>query len=165
MHRKNTHHSTKVAAAVLLVTSAFAALVAQSVSATPDSIVPVCVLDECSVRFDYSGASQLWTPPSGASNLRFDLYGAQGGQGAASSSGGGIGGHISGSITTLPASLLVYVGGAGSRGAGSPGGFNGGGYAGTGHGDEGSGGGATDIRTTTSLNDRLAVAGGGGGTG
>ena len=123
MHRKNTHHSAKVAAAVLLVTSAFAALAAQSVSATPDSLVPVCVLDECSVRFDYSGAYQLWNPPSGASNLRFDLYGAQGGQGAASSSGGGLGGHISGAITTLPASLLVYVGGAGTRGAGSSGGF------------------------------------------
>ena len=37
--------------------------------------------------------------------------------------------------------------------------------SGNGHGDQGSGGGASDLRTSTNLGDRVVVAGGGGGTG
>ena len=91
--------------------------------------------------------------------MSIDLLGAQGGR------SGGLGGRVTGSFATLPASLYIYVGGAGSQGSGALGGYNGGGTAGSGRGDEGSGGGATDIRTGTTLADRIAVAGGGGGSG
>lgn len=138
---------------------------AQAVSASSELPLPVCSKDECTVTFEYSGAAYVWTPPTGASNLRFDLYGAQGGQGAQSSRGGGLGGRVTGSLTAVPERLLIYVGGSGVKGAGVGGGFNGGGDAGKGHGDEGSGGGATDLRMTSALEDRVVVAGGGGGTG
>ena len=72
---------------------------------------------------------------------------------------------MSGEFVDMPSTLLVYVGGRGSRGSGAEGAFNGGADAGAGHGDEGSGGGATDLRTSTSIEDRLVVAGGGGGSG
>lgn len=88
------------------------------------------------------------------------LAGAQGGR------SGGNGSKTQGTFRTVPTTpLYIYVGGQGSSGNGAAGGYNGGGQAGSGHGDEGSGGGATDIRTSTLLADRIAVAGGGGGTG
>ena len=137
----------------------FGGLVAQSVRAVSSNPTPVCVGASCSVTFESTGDYYLWTPPAGAKNISFDLMGAQGGR------SGGLGGRVTGALTTTPTSLYIYVGGAGNQGSGAAGGFNGGGNAGGGRGDEGSGGGATDIRTTTSMNDRVAVAGGGGGSG
>ncbi|NBW72959.1 MAG: hypothetical protein EBR26_00905, partial [Microbacteriaceae bacterium] len=83
------------------------------------------------------------------------LSGAQGGR------SGGNGAKAQANFKTVPTTpLYIYVGGQGSSGNGAAGGYNGGGRAGSGHGDEGSGGGATDIRTSTALADRIAVAGG-----
>ena len=132
------------------------ALPSQAVSATP---TPICSDGTCWVTFDYSGDYSVWTPPSGISSLHFDVYGAQGGR------SGGKGGAVSGDFAAIPSSLYVYVGAAGSQGNAALGGFNGGGTAGSGHADQGSGGGASDIRTSTSIADRVVVAGGGGGTG
>ncbi len=114
----------------------------------------------CTVTFPYSGDYYIWTPPADVRSMSVVLSGAQGGR------SGGNGAKAQGTFRTVPTTpLYIYVGGQGSSGNGAAGGYNGGGAAGSGHGDEGSGGGATDIRTSTLLSDRIAVAGGGGGTG
>ena len=127
-----------------------------AVTANP---VPTCTDGTCYVTFDYSGEYYYWVPPTGINSLHFDVYGAQGGR------TGGKGGGVSGDLQNLSSGLYIYVGGAGGSGNAAAGGFNGGGVAGTGHADAGSGGGASDIRLSTSLADRIVVAGGGGGTG
>ena len=137
----------------------FGGLFAQSVRAVISNPAPVCVGSNCTITFSATGDYYLWTPPTGAKNITFDLMGAQGGR------SGGLGGRVTGTLNSTPAALYIYVGGAGSSGSNAVGGFNGGGNAGGIKGDEGSGGGATDIRTGTTLADRLAVAGGGGGSG
>ncbi|WP_172956810.1 glycine-rich protein [Rhodoluna limnophila] len=137
----------------------FGGLVVQSVQAVSRNPTPVCVGSTCTVTFEYSGDYYLWSPPTGAKNITFDLAGGQGGR------SGGQGGRVTGSLVNPPAALYIYVGGAGAQGSAAAGGFNGGGAAGSGRGDEGSGGGATDIRTSTSLTDRVAIAAGGGGSG
>lgn len=137
----------------------FGGLVVQTVRAISTNPLPVCVGASCSVTFESTGDYFAWSPPTGARNISFDLMGAQGGR------TGGLGGRLTGSIPTAPGTLFIYVGGAGAAGSGANGGFNGGGKAGSGRGDEGSGGGATDIRSSTALGDRIAVAAGGGGTG
>ena len=114
----------------------------------------------CTVSFPYSGDYYVWTPPADVRSVNFSLWGAQGGR------SGGNGAKTSATFRTVPTGpLYVFVGGQGSSGSGAAGGYNGGGAAGSGHGDEGSGGGATDIRSSLFLADRIAVAGGGGGTG
>ena len=124
----------------------------------PASAEPVCEGDICEIVFAYTGDVQLWSPPSGATNIQFDIIGASGGR-------GGGGGRVTGTLSGVPETLLIYIGGAGSEGANASGGFNGGGAAGGNRGNEGSGGGASDIRTGSSLSDRIVVAGGGGGAG
>lgn len=143
-------------AAIATIGSALVATPAQAVSVNP---TPVCSNGSCTITFEYIGDYYLWTVPANVRTMWFDVYGAQGGR------TGGLGGKISGTFAVLPTSLYVYVGGQGKTGSGVTGGFNGGGASGTGHGDEGSGGGASDLRTSTALSDRLVVAGGGGGTG
>ena len=114
----------------------------------------------CTVSFPYSGDYYVWTPPADVRSVNFSLWGAQGGR------SGGNGAKASATFRTVPTGpLYVFVGGQGSSGNGAAGGYNGGGAAGSGHGDEGSGGGATDIRSSLLLADRIAVAGGGGGAG
>ena len=110
----------------------------------PASAEPVCEGDSCEIVFAYTGDVQLWSPPSGATNIQFDLIGASGGR-------GGGGGRVTGTLSGVPETLLIYIGGAGSEGANASGGFNGGGAAGGNRGNEGSGGGASDIRTGSSL--------------
>ena len=144
-----------VAAAISLATVGLTVQV-QAASATP---APVCNNGLCTVTFDYSGDVYVYAPPAGIRSMSFELAGAQGGR------TGGLGGKIAGTFSTIPASMSIYVGGAGKQGNAATGGFNGGGAAGGSHGDEGSGGGATDIRLTSALDDRIVVAGGGGGTG
>jgi hypothetical protein len=124
----------------------------------PASAEPVCEGYSCEIVFAYTGDVQLWSPPSGASNIQFDIIGASGGR-------GGGGGRVTGTLSGVPQTLHIYIGGAGSEGANASGGFNGGGAAGGNRGNEGSGGGASDIRTGSSLSDRIVVAGGGGGAG
>ena len=159
MHSKTLGRKAKL----ISVTLALAGLVGLSiqapsmaVSATPNA---ACLDGTCWVTFDYTGDYSTWTPPSGITNLHFDVFGAQGGR------TGGKGGQVSGDFVTVPTSLYIYVGGAGGSGNSTAGGFNGGGAAGSGHADQGSGGGASDIRASTAVSDRLIVAGGGGGMG
>lgn len=156
-HRQPSKRWPKIATALtlLLATVPLTSQV-QAASANP---TPVCSNGLCTVTFDYTGDYYLYTPPADARTLSFDLAGAQGGR------SGGLGGRVQGTFASIPGSIYLYVGSAGKSASAAVGGYNGGGSAGAGHGDEGSGGGATDIRTSTALDDRVVVAGGGGGTG
>lgn len=159
MHSKKLSRWLKLVFATLGLTAIVGAgftLPSQAVSPTP---TPYCSDGTCWVTFDYTGDYSVWTPPSGIDSLHFDVYGAQGGR------TGGRGGYVSGNFAAIPSSLYIYVGGAGGAGNSVAGGFNGGGNSGSGHADQGSGGGASDLRTSASLADRVVVAGGGGGTG
>lgn len=111
-----------------------------------------------SQSFSYTGAVQSFVVPNCITSLNVDVLGAEGGQ-----SGAGLGGESKGTLAvTGGETLYIYVGGRGG-GPGSNGGWNGGGNAGSY--DRGSGGGASDIRRLgNTLNDRVIVAGGGGGT-
>jgi hypothetical protein len=109
------------------------------------------------LRFEYQGSPENWAPPAGASNVTFELYGASGG-------GGAKGGAVTGRFIETPEQLTIYVGGRGQLGSGASGGFNGGGRSGFGAESSGSGGGASDLRIGMELLDRVAVAGGAGGS-
>ena len=130
-----------------------AMVVPQSLANTPN-----CFGGDCEVTFVYTGEPQTWSPPPGAVNVRFELYGAGGGR-------GGAGGKVEGVFTELPETLYVYVGEVGGMGTGIDGGFNGGGSSGGNSDTEGAGGGASDIRLGETLESRIVVAGGGGGGG
>lgn len=124
--------------------------------------------------FNYTGAKQTYTVPSGVTSIEVEVIGAQGGNAIGSAVGwgdgdvdikGGLGGRV---ICTLPVtpgeSLEIYVGGQGGL---SSGGFNGGGNPAICSGTEviaAGGGGGSDIRQGGSeIGDRVVVAGGGGG--
>ena len=159
MHSKTLSRTLKLVFATLGLTALVATGLTLPSQAVTPSPTPYCSDGTCWVTFDYTGDYSVWTPPSGINSLHFDVYGAQGGR------TGGRGGYVSGDFVAIPSSLYVYVGGAGGVGNSTAGGFNGGGTAGSGHADQGSGGGASDLRTSTALADRVVVAGGGGGTG
>ena len=159
MHRQKSNYWSKLFSTSAIIALLFGGLIIQSVRAIGTNPLPVCVGANCTVSFESTGDYFAWSPPAGARNISFDLMGGQGGR------SGGLGGRLTGNLTSVPATLFIYVGGSGNQGSGASGGFNGGGKAGTGRGDEGSGGGATDIRSSTALSDRLAVAAGGGGAG
>ncbi|HEX5910296.1 MAG TPA: glycine-rich protein, partial [Thermoleophilaceae bacterium] len=100
--------------------------------------------------------------PAGMTVAHIDLFGAQGGLLA-----GGKGARVQAALAVVPGEeLRVFVGGqpADNRSAG---GYNGGGESAGQQGTRGhGGGGATDIRRAPYTEaDRLAVAGGGGGSG
>jgi hypothetical protein len=140
-----------------LTTALFSSL-AMALTPLPSS-ADVCQGSQCQVTFSYTGGAQTWNVPQGATNISFDVQGAAGGR------GGGLGGRVTGVLAGSFTQLQIYVGGAGQTGALVNGGFNGGGKAGGSRTNEGSGGGASDIRLSNSLESRLVVAGGGGGTG
>ena len=117
--------------------------------------------------FNYTGAVQTVNLPAGSYSIA--MWGADGGD--APYGTGGKGGYSQGTLTVnAPTTYYIYVGGKGSTSgtAGTPGGWNGGGgfigsfSTGT---VCGTGGGGTDIRTTsnTTYANRIIVAGGGGG--
>lgn len=126
------------------------------------------------VTVDYTRNVQTFDIPAG--DWQIECWGARGGglqdvASVLSSKGeGGKGGYIKGQINIETITrLLLYVGGKGSLAATvtsgelwTEGGWNGGGAATY---DAGTGGGATDIRTTANLGDRIIVAAGGGGAG
>jgi len=141
-----------------LITSLLFSAVAISFLPLP-SVADDCQGSQCQVTFNFTGSAQTWQVPSGASNITFDIQGASGGR------GGGLGGRITGTLVGNFSQLQIMVGGAGRTGMLADGGFNGGGRSGGNRTNEGSGGGASDIRTSGSLDSRLVVAGGGGGTG
>jgi hypothetical protein len=118
-----------------------------------------CQEQFCTAWFSPIGTVQTWKPPVNATNLSFEVYGAQGGK------NGGLGGKVTGEFTQVPTTFYVAVGSAGKSGNSAAGGFNGGGTAGSGSFVEGSGGGASDIRTGPDIESRIVVAGGGGGNG
>jgi hypothetical protein len=112
--------------------------------------------DNCAVlqtqTFAFTGAMQTFTVPAGVTSVTIETWGAQGNGG-----NGGLGGYVKGDLTVTPGQVLnIYVGGQN--------GFNGGGngYAALPR----NGGGASDVRVGgTGLNDRVIVAGAGGGGG
>ena len=158
MKKFSPKHWLKISAIALGITGLLAVSVPASNAVTANP-VPTCYDGTCYITFDYSGDYYYWVPPTGINSLHFDVYGAQGGR------TGGKGGLVSGDLQNLTSGLYIYPGGAGGMGNTVAGGFNGGGTSGSGHADAGAGGGASDIRLTTSLADRIVVAGGGGGMG
>jgi hypothetical protein len=116
--------------------------------------------------FNYSSASfQIFSVPLHVNQLFVVLFGAAGGLTNTGLNTPGLGAKISSTHNVVPGSTLyLYLGGKGATSTGtnsiSAGGWNGGGNGYTGSG----GGGATDIRTSTALGDRMIVAAGGGGT-
>ncbi len=119
------------------------------------------------VTFNYTGAAQTLSVPTGVTEMTAVALGAQGG-----CSMGGLGGEATATFPVTPGETIsVYVGGAGACGTAGmlPGGFNGGGDKYTDSGDfwlGASGGGASDVRRGgTALANRVIVAGGGGGAG
>lgn len=162
MHVKHLLRWPKLILVSGLISIVLALLVVPGVRAQSTTPTASCNTSRtsCTITFPYSGDYYVWTPPADVRSVNFSLWGAQGGR------YGGNGAKASATFRTVPTGpLYVFVGGQGSSGNGAAGGYNGGGAAGSGHGDEGSGGGATDIRSSVLLADRIAVAGGGGGTG
>jgi hypothetical protein len=129
--------------------------------------------------FDFTGSVQTWVVPVTGS-YKFEIWGAQGGNGQTGNYNGdylgGKGGYSTGVVNlTSGQTLYIYVGGQGKN-AGQIGdgllnnSFNGGGLSDSAAtstwGRSGAGGGASDIRIgTDSLYARVIVAGGGGGAG
>jgi hypothetical protein len=123
--------------------------------------------------FGYVGVAEGFVIPECVTSVTIEAYGAQGGP-SNSLGMGGYGGLLNARLNVQPAATLqVRVGGAGSLcTTDNTGGFNGGGiancngYSGTMWFYSGTGGGATDVRVSPfTLDDRVLVAGGGGGAG
>ena len=125
-----------------------------------------------------NGTPQSYVVPAGVTSIGVDMYGGSGGWPCCSwtSSGGplALGGRVQCTMNVTPGTTLyVYVGGAGANNLNSgtqcPGGWNGGGIGGAvGSSFCAGGGGASDIRTSTSgsyATSVLVVAGAGGGGG
>ncbi len=119
--------------------------------------------------FEYTGAPQSWTVPSGVDEVAIVAAGAQGGSGPGEE--GGFGFRVKGDLAVSPGDILhIYVGGKGTtatNGNLTGGGWNGGGDANGGYGSfsRGGGGGASDVRIGgISLGDRVIIGGGGGGS-
>lgn len=127
-----------------------------------ETILLVLLLQESNgLSFSYTGSSQQFTVPSTAAWMYIVLNGARGGNYNGYS--GGNGGQVSGYYPVTGGSVYyVYIGGMGSDSTGSgQAGYNGGGVGNSVQGC--GGGGASDIRTSTTLASRIFVAGGGGG--
>ncbi|MBE0638103.1 MAG: hypothetical protein IH598_06275, partial [Bacteroidales bacterium] len=109
--------------------------------------------------FNYTGAVQTWTVPAGVTSVTIEAWGAQGGANWVNNNN--YGGYASGILSVTPGQdLNIFVG---QQPSGINGGWNGGG---NGESLGQGGGGASDIRVNgLTLNDRVIVAGGGGGAG
>lgn len=112
------------------------------------------------MTFTYTGTAQMFVVPPCTDSITFEVTGAQGGANWVNNTN--FGGRVVATIAVTPGeTLMVYVGGQPS--SGTTAGWNGGG-AGDGAGK--GGGGASDVRRGSfTLNDRIAVGGGGGGAG
>ncbi len=123
---------------------------------------PNCQVE--TVVFTYTGGPQPLDVPAWVDSLEVEAWGAQGGGSLCCDpppqDDGGLGGYVSGVLTTIGGvTLIINVGGQGVTEG--PGGFNGGGTGGQ---YGAGGGGATDIRIGAGmLGNRLLVAAGGGG--
>ena len=126
-----------------------------------------------SQTFNFTGAEQQFTVPTGVTSVTIDAFGAQGGEGFGWTNVFSLGGRSVATIAvTAGETLFVYVGGQGGNGASGlagAAGFNGGGSGGLGADavfGGGGGGGASDVRQGgNSLANRVLVAGGSGGGG
>lgn len=152
----------------LLGTSASGAALSVSPSSTTTYYAQSEVLIS-QTTFNYTGGVQTFTVPSGIYSLDIDAYGGRGGRTYSKSPG--LGGRVQASLSVTPGQVLqIYVGGRG-QGYQDPttrapysGGWNGGGSSA--YWRVAAGGGATDIRIGgNTLNDRILVAGAGGGVG
>jgi hypothetical protein len=112
-----------------------------------------------SQTFNYTGNTQSFVVPAGVTSIDMECWGAQGGANWVNNTN--FGGYSKGTISVTPGeTLTIFVGNQPTTLAG---GFNGGG---NGDGAGRAGGGASDVRQGgTGLNDRVIVAGGGGGAG
>ena len=132
-------------------------------------------LDGLEIPFTFEGAERPYTIPAGISQIKLEVWGAEGGgQRSSGNTYAGFGGKGGYSVGTMPVlggeTLYVYVGGIGGYSSSglAYGGFNGGGttYASSNSEPAGGGGGGTDIRLNgNTLYHRIIVAGGGGGGG
>lgn len=117
------------------------------------------------VRFDFTGAIQTWTVPSGVTLIYVDVAGAQGGSGGTNI--GGKGGKVSGIIAVTPGDVLqITVGGQSTTNIAVYG-FGGNGGRSTAYGTIArAGGGLSAISTAAPVTQANAflIAGGGGGT-
>lgn len=119
--------------------------------------------------FAFTGGEQQFVVPPGVTSVHIAAFGAQGGDAqnnvafCGASDVPGLGGHAEGDLSVTPGEVLsIYVGGAG--GAGNAPGFNGGGGSCADATTCSSGGGASDVRQGgNTINDRVLVAGAGGG--
>lgn len=135
-------------------------------------------VEQCDV-FQYTGAVQQWTVPSGIDTIRVKMWGAAGGGGPNSNNVGGGGGYTQFELAVTPGELFEISVGQGGKaalgGIGGAGGWSGGGNGGSGNlvesplgvpvavGGGGGGGGATIFKRLTN-NTLIAVAGAGGGS-
>ncbi|PHQ47000.1 hypothetical protein DJ68_04230, partial [Halorubrum sp. C3] len=104
--------------------------------------------------FGYTGGVQTYTVPENVELVEVRCWGA--GSGEDTGSNGAAGGYAEGWLDVTPGETLhVYVGGSGTNG-GWPNG-------GSGDGQGGDGAGSTEVRRSTSVSDRVIVAGGAGG--
>lgn len=117
------------------------------------------------VRFDFTGAIQTWTVPSGVTLIYVDVAGAQGGSGGTNI--GGKGGKVSGIMAVTPGDVLqITVGGQSTTNIAVYG-FGGNGGRSTSYGTIArAGGGLSAISTAAPVTQANAflIAGGGGGT-
>lgn len=121
-------------------------------------------------EYYYTGTEQTFIAPVNGW-YKVQLWGAKGGDDDPKTGKGARGAYVSGEVhVTAGTKLYVYVGAPGRTAVtGTGAGYNGGGNPGA-SGWSGSGGGATDVRTTSGnwtdgLSSRIAVAAGGGGGG
>ena len=128
----------------------------------------VCNSNADTETFSYTGTQQTWTVPNGVTSITVDAYGAGGGNSSGNS--GGNGARVQTTLTVTPGDVLyIYVGETGTDAANGvtlATSFNGGGKGGAsniGTRSGASGGGQTDIRTSSNTSDIIMVAGGGGG--
>jgi hypothetical protein len=123
--------------------------------------------------FNFSGAQQTWTVPTGVTSVTVKVWGGGGATGgSAVQTWGGASGFSSGTLSVSSGqSYPVIVGGGGShsRNAAVGGGFGGGGGSGNPQGYEGasSGGGYSGVffQNVSFGNARIMAGGGGGGAG
>jgi gliding motility-associated-like protein len=132
------------------------------------------VIDQCDV-YQYTGAVQQWTVPSGVDTIRVKMWGAAGGGGPDLTNNAGGGGGYTEAVIPVNAGQVIeiYVGGGGIAAdiqIGGAGGWPNGGNGGSGNrievaplgpvGGSGGGGGRSEIRIGGTS---YVIAGGGGG--
>jgi gliding motility-associated-like protein len=133
------------------------------------AIVNPCnpLINQCDV-YQYTGAVQQWTVPSGVDTLRIKMWGAAGGGGSdPTNNAGGGGGFSELVVAVIPGQVLdITVGGGGKRAIGGVGGIGGwpnGGNGGSGNRPDGGGGGGGGRSEVAIAGITYGIAGGGGG--